>query len=72
MYKIVCICLFIHGVAIAFSLRPENVELIVQILYAMIISSDSGFSEMVVRKLQTSESRTLKVPQNIGMEVRYK
>ena len=27
---------------------------------------------MVVRKLHTSEFRTLKAPQNIGMEVRYR
>lgn len=38
----------------------------------MIISNDGGFSEMVVRKLHTSEFRTLKAPQNIGMEVRYR
>lgn len=64
----ICICSFIQGDFLAFSLRPRNTEVIGQILCAMNISSDSRFSSVIVKRLQTRRG-TPKVPQNIGMEI---
>lgn len=64
----ICICSFIQGDFLALSLRPQNIELIGQILCARNISSDSRFSLVIVKRLQT-RPRTPKVPQNIGIEI---